>query len=107
MSLGDAPERRENALAPRSALPAREVESFAVVAVDFELLAELRRERLAAYDDVDLVVEAERAVVDVRRADAHPLLVDEQYLRVHHPGRVFEDLDTGFEQRAIAASSRA
>ena len=55
---------------------------------------------LVADRDVHLVVVLERSVVEVRRADHRPQVVDEQRLDVRHAGVVLEDPHAGLRAAA-------
>ena len=51
--------------------------------------------------DVDFVVDAEAAIVEVRGADGRPVAVHHHGLGVHHGGLIFEDADAAAEEQLV------
>ena len=60
----------------------------------------------AAHGDVQLVVELERAVVEVGGAEHAPDAVDHQHLRVHHRRLVLVDLDALLQETFVGVPRR-
>ena len=72
----------------------------------FEVLQEARGETLAGHGDVELVVQLQRSVVEVRRAEHAPDAVDHDHLGVHHRRLVLVHLDAELEQALVVLARR-
>ena len=68
--------------------------------VVLEHLRAADRARAVVEADVGLFIVGERAIVEVRRADRRPELVDDHRLVVQHRPVVLQDLDAGRQQAA-------
>src|SRR2546430_8549645 len=84
---------------PRPRLPLLEAHLAGVLHVVEEGVAQFLGELAAGEADGDLVVALERAVVEVRRADARPDAVDDDHLLMQQRVLVLVNLDRSEERR--------
>src|SRR3954447_7728512 len=84
----------------RPLLPLVEMPLDGEAAIRLEGRGELRGERWIEDAHADLVVELERAVVEVRRADARPDTVDDHDLLMDQRALKLPDLYAALQQRA-------
>src|SRR5687768_12073372 len=98
MPLDHPPQRLHQLFRDRPATPFFKSDLLALREVALEILAQPVRQRGALSRQVYLIIQAERAVVEVGRADDAPDLIDDQDLRVVHCRSVFRDLDAAFEE---------
>src|SRR5262245_31176609 len=91
LPLEDPDERADDLLPDGSSLPAFQRHLTAVLQVPFVVLQQPRRQLRVAHCEVDLVVVLEGTIVDVRRPEDAPELVDDQDLGVCHRWTVLMD----------------
>src|SRR5207248_10327862 len=72
-----------------------------------EILSESRGHLRIEHSEVDFVIDAERAVVEVGGSDHAPYAIDNGDLGVNHGRFIFIDLSSAFQQIAVSASARA
>jgi uncharacterized protein (TIGR02284 family) len=87
-------------------LPGFERDPLRLREVGLELHGFRGGESLVVDIEVGLVVQAERAVVEVGRAHRHQQAIDHEDLAMEHRRLVFVDLCTGFQQRPPAGARR-
>lgn len=107
MALDHSPEACKEPFAPRATAPSRDVQSLAVEQIVFEGLPQLPAEIRAHNEKVHLVIQTERAMVNVGGPYERPASIHDQHFRVHHVGGVLENLDTCFQKTAVPASPGA
>ena len=75
--------------------------------VIYESSGEFRGDLRIEHGEVDFVIDAERAVVEVGGSDHAPYAIDDGDLGMNHGRFIFIDLSSGFQQIAVSASPRA
>src|SRR4051812_20863289 len=106
LPLEQARAEREQPLAPGSLAPFLQRDRASERQVGLEVALEERGEPSLEHREIHLVVEPERAVVEVGRPHHAPKPVDDEHLGVDHGRLVLVDLRAGGEQRPIAAPAR-
>src|SRR5687768_5682238 len=91
LALEQAGKRRDRALSERTTAPFLERERPARGEVRLKVGFQLRRELALQDGYVDFVVQPERAIVEVGRADHAPGVIDDEDLGVHHRRLVLVD----------------
>src|SRR5262245_13662462 len=81
--------------------PGLQIEASGRLHVLLEIGEQPRRKIAVRHRDIQLVVELERSVVEVRRSEHAPHTVDDEGLRVHHGRLVLVDLDAQFHQLVV------
>src|SRR5256885_1529380 len=101
LTLEDPRDRSDELLPHRAAPPRVEPDLAAARDVRVQIAADPRGEPAVADREVHFVVVLERPIVEVRRADDRPQIVDEERLHVGHAGLVLEDAHAGLEHLAV------
>src|ERR1051326_4135796 len=101
LTLEDPRDRSDELLPHRAAPPRVEPDLAAARDVRIQIAAHPCGEPFVADREIHLVVVLERAIVEVRRADDRPEIVDDERLHVRHPGLVLEDAHPRLEHLPV------
>src|SRR5882672_6358711 len=94
------------ALEDRTLPPVRVRDRHAFLKIPGKVLLEPRCDAFIEYCKVDFVVQSERTVVEVRRADHAPYPVNDHGFGVNHRGAILVDLRPRLEQLTVQATAR-